>query len=65
MKEYGIKKEQMIGRMTEIIRSDEVIRVDDVNTGCGQCSGYIRHCSEGSETIVMISEAEKTATLRA
>lgn len=30
VKEYGIKKEQMIGRMTEIIRSDEVIRVDDV-----------------------------------
>ncbi len=28
--EYGIKREQMIGRVTEIIRGDEVIPVNDI-----------------------------------
>lgn len=28
--EYGIKREQMIGRVTEIIRGDDVIPVNDI-----------------------------------
>lgn len=29
VKEYGIKREQMIGIMTEVVRGDDVIRVND------------------------------------